>query len=187
MKFIILIQSISHSDCFSVSQSLIHLVTRWLVPSLSHSPHQSFGRSAGRSVGQSICKSFRQSVKHQFRPAISLWISSILNLSFVKKDKQPTCQSVGHWHGHTGCSNINRPTNKLINQSIDLSINPSLNLFTNPFIHKVLFRKFYNKRYKLSFLLQVYIKKIEGIITSYNFHAINLVTYFNRQSMFRFR
>ena len=168
MEFIILIQSIGHSDCFSVSQSLIHLDTRRLVPLLSHSPHQSFGcsvgRSVGRSVGQSICQSFRQSVKHQVRPAVSLWISSTLSLSFVKKDKQPTCQSVGHWHGHTGCSNINRPTNKLINQSIDLSINPSLNLFTNPFIHKVLFRKFYNKRHKLSFLHQVYIK-IEGIIT----------------------
>ena len=61
MEFIILIQSIGHSDCFSVSQSLIHVVARWLVPLLSHSPHQSLGCSVGRSVGRSVSRSVSHS------------------------------------------------------------------------------------------------------------------------------
>ena len=62
MEFIILIQSIGHSDCFSLSQSLIHLVARWLVQLLSHSPHQSLGCSVGRSVGRSADLSVIQTV-----------------------------------------------------------------------------------------------------------------------------
>ena len=165
MEFILLnYWSVRLFFCKSVTNSSSCPLARSITISFTSPVFRLLSWSVGRSVGQPICQSFRQSVKHQVRPTVSLWISSTLSLSFVKKDKQPTCQSVGHWHGHTGCSNINRPTNKLIYQSIDLSINPSLNLFTNPFIHKVLFRKFYNKRYKLSFLQQVYIK-IEGIIT----------------------